>query len=105
MAARPTWRGYLRLSLVSIPVRAFTGNAPDHGEIHLNQIHAPCHSRIKYKKTCPIHGEVPNDEIVSGYEYAKDQYVIIDPDELDKLRTESDKATSHPMAFYRQKFN
>lgn len=66
MAARPTWRGYLRLSLVSIPVRAFTANAPDHGEIHLHQIHEPCHSRIKYKKTCPIHGEVTNDEIVSS---------------------------------------
>src|SRR5579864_1070504 len=41
---------------------------------------------------CPIHGEVKNDAIVSGYEYSKDQYVVIDPDELDKLRTEDDKA-------------
>src|SRR5579872_6933565 len=92
MAARASWKGYLRLSLVSVPVQAFTASASGHGKIQLHQIHEECHSRIKYKKTCPIHGEVSNDEIVSGYEYAKGQYVIIDPDELDKLRTESDKA-------------
>jgi DNA end-binding protein Ku len=45
-------------------------------------------------KTCPIHGEVPNDEIVSGYEYAKGQYVEINPDELAELRPEGDRAIS-----------
>src|SRR5262249_3273874 len=54
-------------------------------------LHKDCNSRIKYKKTCPVHGEVSQDEIVSGYEYAKDQYVVIDTDELDKLRTEDSK--------------
>src|SRR5207244_7467856 len=47
-----------------------------------------------YKKTCPIHGEVSNDQIVSGYEFAKGQCVEIDPEELDKLRTPSEKAIS-----------
>ena len=51
-----------------------------------------CKNRIKYVKTCPIHGEVSQDQIVSGYEYSKDQYVIVDPAELEKLRTEDDKA-------------
>src|SRR5262245_6483635 len=92
MAARSSWKGFLRLSLVSIPVKAYTATASGGGEIHLNQIHAECHNRIKYQKTCPIHGEVPNDAIVSGYEFAKGQFVVIDPDELDKLRSESDKA-------------
>jgi DNA end-binding protein Ku len=91
MAARSTWKGYLKLSLVSVPVKAYTATSSG-GEIRLNQLHAECNSRINYKKVCPIHGEVPNDEIVSGYEYSKDQYVIIDPDELEKLRTEDDKA-------------
>src|SRR3954462_2533912 len=91
MAARSTWKGYLKLSLVSVPVKAYTA-ASSGGEIRLNQLHNSCHSRINYKKTCPIHGEIPNDEIVSGYEYSKDQYVIIDTDELDKLRSEDDKA-------------
>ena len=48
--------------------RAGTGEA----DIHLHQLHDQCHSRIRYKKTCPIHGEVPNDQIVTGYEYEKD---------------------------------
>jgi DNA end-binding protein Ku len=92
MAARSSWKGFLRLSLVSVPVKAYTASTTGGGEIHLNQIHAECHSRIKYQKTCPIHGEVSADEIVSGYEFAKGQYVVIDPEELEKLRKPSDKA-------------
>lgn len=92
MAARSSWKGFIRLSLVSIPVKAYTATASGGGEIHLNQIHAECNTRIKYQKTCPIHGEVSGDNIVSGYEFAKGQFVVIDPDELDKLRSESDKA-------------
>jgi DNA end-binding protein Ku len=92
MPARSSWKGFLKLSLVSVPVKAYTATASGGGEIHLNQLHAECHSRINYKKTCPIHGEVPNDQIVSGYEYSKGQYVIVDPSELDKLRSEDEKA-------------
>jgi DNA end-binding protein Ku len=92
MAARSSWKGFLRLSLVSVPVKAYTANSSGGGEIALNQIHKECHSRIKYQKTCPIHGEISNDEIVSGYEISKGQYVVIDPSELEKLRSESDKA-------------
>ena len=90
VASRSSWKGFLRLSLVSIPVKAFT--AHDTGEdVRLNQLHKDCHNRIRYQKVCPEHGEVPADQIVSGYEYAKDQYVVIDPGELAKLRSESDK--------------
>jgi DNA end-binding protein Ku len=92
MPPRSSWKGFLKLSLVSVPVKAFTATASGGGEIRLNQLHAECHSRINYKKTCPIHGEVPNDQIVSGYEYAKGQYVVVDPAELDKLRSEDEKA-------------
>lgn len=92
MAPRATWKGFLKLSLVSVPVKAYTATASDGGEIRLNQLHAQCNSRIKYRKICPIHGEVANDEIVSGYEYAKDQYVVVDTSELEKLRTEDPKA-------------
>src|SRR4051812_32340017 len=89
MAARSTWKGFLRLGLVSIPVKAYTASSTGRG-IALNQLHADCHSRIRYKKSCPIHGEVPNDEIVMGYEYAKGQYVVIDPAELQGLKRLSD---------------
>jgi len=89
---RSSWKGYLKLSLVSVPVQAFNAQATGGGEIHFNQLHATCHSRIKYQKVCPIHGEVTKDEIVSGYEYAKGQYAIREPDEVDQLLTENDRA-------------
>ena len=92
MPPRSSWKGYIKLSLVSVPVQAFTAQVSGGGEIHLNQLHEECNSRIRYKKVCPIHGEVANDEIVSGYEYAKGQYVVVEGNELDKLRTESDRA-------------
>ena len=95
MAARSTWKGYLKLSLVSVPVKAYTSTSSGGGEIRLNQLHAECHSRINYKKTCPIHGEVPADQIVSGYEYAKDQYVII----VDTRIVELDRAGQLDAAF------
>ena len=94
MPSRPSWKGHLRLSLVTVPVKAFTASNSSSGEVRLNQLHNECNSRIQYKKTCPIHGEVSTAEIVSGYEYSKGQYVVIDPDELDQLRTKSDKAIS-----------
>jgi DNA end-binding protein Ku len=92
MAARSSWEGYLKLNLVSVPVKAFTANTAGGGRIGFNQIHASCHSRIRYKKVCPIHGEVSNDEIVPGFEVAKGEYVLMDKKEMDKLKVEGDKA-------------
>jgi len=91
MSMRHSWKGFLKLSLVTVPVKAYPV-AVSGTEIHLNQLHSCCKSRIKYKKTCPLHGDVVAADIVSGYEFATDQYVVVDPDELDQLRTESDKA-------------
>ena len=91
MSMRYSWKGFVKLSLVTIPVKAYPV-AVSGSEVHLHQLHAACKSRVKYKKTCPLHGELTQSDIVCGYEYAKDRYVVVDPDELDKLRTESDKA-------------
>src|SRR5262249_1337591 len=91
MAARTSWEGYLRLSLISVPVKAYNASVAGGGDIHFHQIHAGCGSRIKYQKVCPVHGEVTKNEIVSGYEYEKGQYVMVKPQELSKLRTENDK--------------
>jgi len=91
MAAHASWKGFLKLSLVSVPVKAFTATATSN-DISLHQLHSKTHTRIQYKKFAPEVGEVSNDEIVKGYEYDKGQYVIINEDELDKLRTESDKS-------------
>jgi len=90
---RSSWKGYLKLSLVSVPVRGYSANVAA-GEVRLHQLHTECHSRIRYQKTCPIHGEVPKDEIVSGYEYAKGEYVVIEPEEVARLRGERERAVT-----------
>lgn len=92
MPARSTWEGYLRLNLLSIPVKAYSATVAGKGKIGFHLIHAKCNSRIRYQKVCPIHGEVSNDEIVSGYEVADGQYVLIDRKDLAKLRPDADKA-------------
>src|SRR5436190_2233698 len=89
---RASWRGHLTFGLVSFPVQAINALNPQQSDIHFHQLHATCHRRIHYEKVCPVHGCVANDEIVSAYEYRKGQYVEIDPEELDALRTEKERA-------------
>jgi DNA end-binding protein Ku len=89
---RASWKGSLTFGLVSFTVEAFNAVNRDRSDIHFNQLHAKCHSRIRYQKVCPIHGEVSNDEIVSGYEYEKGKYVEIEAEEIDALRTENERA-------------
>ena len=93
-SARYVWKNVLRFGLVTVPVRAYTAaqGSGSGGDISLNQLHRECNSRVQYKKTCPLHGEVSSGEVVSGYEYSKDQYVVIDPAEVDKLRPQAEKA-------------
>ena len=93
MASRTIWKGFVQFSLVSVPVKAYTATSSGGGgRVSLNQLHKDCHSRIQYKKTCPVHGDVPADQIVSGYEFADGQYVVIEPDELEKIRSPKEKA-------------
>jgi DNA end-binding protein Ku len=82
----------LRFGLVSFQVEAFNARKPEAGSIAFHQLHQKCHNRIHYEKVCPIHGKVDNDDIVSGYEYSRGRYVEIEPEELDDLRTEHEKA-------------
>ena len=90
---RTSWKGFIKLSLVSVPVKAYTANDPG-AQIRLNQLHCDCNTRIAYKKVCPVHGEVGNDQIARGYEHAKGQYVVIEDEELEKLRTKSDHSVN-----------
>ncbi len=89
MAARPTWRGYLKISLVNIPVKVFP--ATDSGAtISFNQLHAECQTRIQQKRWCPhCEREVPNTDIVKGYEFEKGRYVVMDEEDVEKVRVES----------------
>ena len=89
MAARPTWRGYLKISLVNIPVKVFP--ATDAGAtLSFNQLHAECQTRIQQKRWCPhCEREVPNTDIVKGYEFEKGRYVVMDDEDIDKVRVDS----------------
>jgi DNA end-binding protein Ku len=88
---RPSWSGLLRISLVAVPVRAYPAVSSTSAS-HFHFLHADCGQRITYHKHCPRHGTVSADAIVRGYEHASDQYVIVEPQELEKLRPARDKA-------------
>src|SRR5687767_13239378 len=85
---RASWKGNLSFGLVSFPIEAYNALDRAESDIHFHQLHAECHRRIRYQKVCPVHGEVSQDEIVSGYEYRKGRYVEVESDELEALRTE-----------------
>ncbi len=91
---RSSWKGYLRLSLVTVQVEAVNAVSNEDDDVQMHQLHATCHNRIRYKKVCPVHGEVPNDEIVLGYEREKGEYVVVDKAEIDQLKDKSEKAIS-----------
>jgi DNA end-binding protein Ku len=92
MALRSSWEGFLKLNLLSVPVKAYSASVGGRGKIGFHQIHAGCGERIRHKKVCPVHGEVANADIVPGYEYAKGQYVVVEPGEIEQLRTQNEKA-------------
>src|SRR3954465_10162517 len=91
---RASWRGQLRFGLVSFEVQAVNAENKENAEVHFHLLHEPDHERIHYAKMCPKHGEVPNDEIIEGYEYAKGKYVEFEKEELDVLRSDAEKALS-----------
>jgi DNA end-binding protein Ku len=89
MAARPTWKGYLKISLVNIPIRVFPATDAA-ATISFNQLHRECRTRIQQKRWCPAcQVEVPNTDIVKGYEFEKGKYVVMEEDDLAKVRSES----------------
>lgn len=91
MAARSSWEGFLQINLISVPIKAFSATLPSKGKIAFHMIHAHCGERIHYKKVCPVHGEVDNNEIVSGREEAKSEYVTVKKGGIKKLKVENDQ--------------
>jgi DNA end-binding protein Ku len=89
---RASWRGQIRFGLVSFEVQAVNAENKAHAPVHFHLLHAPDHQRIHYAKMCPKHGEVGNDEIVEGFEYANGHYIELEKEELDALRSDRDKA-------------
>src|SRR6185503_5594867 len=89
MPPRPTWKGFLKVSLVNIPVKVFPATESA-DSLSFNQLHGECQTRIHQKRWCShCEREVPNSEIVKGYEFEKGRYVIMSEDDFDKVRTES----------------
>src|SRR5918995_5544549 len=89
-AARPAWRGQIRLALVSIPVEIFPATKSG-AQIQFHQVHEPSGKRIKYEKVVPGIGPVDRDEIVKGFEVSKGHYVLLDQEEIEAVKLESRK--------------
>jgi DNA end-binding protein Ku len=91
MPPRPTWKGYLKVSLVNIPVKVYPATESS-ATISFNQLHNECQSRINYRKWCPkCEREVSGAEIVKGYEFEKGRWVVVEDEDIAKVRTESTK--------------
>lgn len=88
MAARPTWQGHLRLSLVTCPVALYTATSRA-GDISFNLINPKTNNRIRMVVTDPETGPVERSSLVKGYEVEKDRYIILTEDEIKSVRLET----------------
>lgn len=84
-------KSIITFGMVAIPIEMYS--ATQDNDIHFNLLHKGDNSRIRYKKTCAhCKNEVKAGDIVKGYEYDKDKYVVITDEELEKIKTEKDKS-------------
>ena len=89
MPPRPTWKGFLKVSLVTIPVKVFPATESA-ATLSFNQLHAECQTRIQQKRWCShCEREVSNSELAKGYEFEKGRYVIVSEEDIQKVRVES----------------
>ena len=84
MPTRPTWSGSIQISLVSIAVKIFPATNPAR-QVEFHQIDRKTHQRIHHRNV-DSRGKIEHADIVKGYEYARNRYVEVDPDELKALR-------------------
>lgn len=89
-AARAYWKGFLRLSLVTIGVEIYNA-VESKADISFRQIHKPSGKRVNYEKVVAGIGKIDTKDIVKGYEVDKDTYVTLDPEEIDAVKLESKK--------------
>jgi DNA end-binding protein Ku len=93
MAARPTWQGHLKLSLVTCPVALYTAtSSSDRVSFHL--INPETNNRIRMVPTDPDSGPVERSDLVKGYEVSKDEYVLMDDADFEKVKLESTRTIS-----------
>ncbi|MBM9595582.1 non-homologous end joining protein Ku [Roseitranquillus sediminis] len=90
MASRAVWKGQLRLSLVSIPVEIHSATQSG-ARVSFRQIHGPSGKRVRYEKVVPGVGPVDSSEILKGYETGGDEYILLEPEEIDEIKLETKK--------------
>jgi len=84
-------RSVISFGLVAIPISMYT--ATQDNDIHFNQLHKEDQSRVRYKKTCAHCGkELKSEDIVKGYEYDKDRYIVVTDEEIEKIKTKKEKS-------------
>jgi DNA end-binding protein Ku len=88
--ASTVWKGHLTFGLVSFPVRLYSAARSE--SISFNQLHKADGSRVKQVLYCQAEDKpIPRSEIVKGYEYEKDRYVIIEEEDVKKVAPQSAK--------------
>jgi DNA end-binding protein Ku len=91
MSIRATWKGVLKIRLVTIPIKVFPATEASQ-PIAFNQLHADCQTRLQQKKWCPTCArEVPSSEVMKGFEFEQGRYVLVLPEELDAVQPPSTK--------------
>jgi DNA end-binding protein Ku len=91
MAGRAYWKGYLKLSLVACPVKLFAATSAAAGKISFNMLHKDTLNRVQMKYHDPELGQVDRNDLVKGYQFEKDRYVVVTNEELDEVEIESSK--------------
>ncbi|MEH7525881.1 Ku protein [Bacillus sp. JJ1503] len=92
------WKGSISFGLVNIPIKLHT--ATEDKDIKLRNLHKECHSPIKYEKKCTVCDvEVKNEDIVKAYEYTKGKFVVLENDDLEKLKKENEDKAVEIMDF------
>lgn len=85
---RPLWKGAVSFGLVNIPVKMYA--ASEDKTIKFKYLHRECNTPLKYKRTCPTcEREVEWEEIVKGYEYQKDRFVVLSPEDFETIPLET----------------
>ena len=84
-------KSVITFGMVAIPIAMYTTTQDN--DIHFNQLHKEDNSRIRYKKTCAHCGkEMKAEDIVKGFEYDEDKYVVVTEEEIEKIKTEKEKS-------------
>jgi DNA end-binding protein Ku len=91
MAGRAYWKGYLKLSLVSCPVKLYSATSASAGKISFNLLHKDTLNRVQQKYHDPELGEIDRADLVKGYQFEKDRYVVVSNEELEAVEIESSK--------------